>query len=121
MISRATQLGWRGEEAARAFLERRGFLFVASRFRTREGELDLVMQDGRTLVVVEVKTRRNRSFGRPEEAMTARKMARLELTTERFLAAHPEYRDLAVRFDAVMIERQGSGVVLRHFRGLDPS
>lgn len=69
------QLGAAGELRARRFLEARGYRFVAANYRTRFGELDLVMRDGATLVFVEVKTRRGNRQGTPEEAVTARKLA----------------------------------------------
>lgn len=64
------QLGAAGEHRARLHLESKGYEFVTRNFRTRAGEIDLVMRDGAVLVFVEVKTRRARHQGYPEEAVT---------------------------------------------------
>lgn len=64
------QLGARGERRAERYLANLGYGFVAANYRTRFGEIDLIMRDGDTLVFVEVKTRRARHQGYPEEAVT---------------------------------------------------
>jgi putative endonuclease len=100
MATRAMQLGWRGEETVRRWLERRGFAFVERNFRTRYGEIDLIMKDGDTLVFVEVKTRRSRSFGAPEESISERKLERMEAAVAQYVQRHvvrgPYRIDLAV-------------------------
>ncbi len=94
------ELGWRGEEAVRRWLERRGFTFVERNFRTRYGEIDLIMKDGDVLVFIEVKTRTSRSFGAPEESISDRKMERMEAAVAQYVQRHVvcgSYRiDLAV-------------------------
>jgi putative endonuclease len=103
MATRATMLGWRGEEAVRRWLERRGFVFVERNFRTRYGEIDLIMQDGDTLVFVEVKTRRSRSFGAPEESISEKKLERIEAAAETYCQRHAEIRPF--RMDLAVVER----------------
>lgn len=71
------RLGARGEALAAAYLEGRGYRVLARNWRTREGELDIVAQDGDAVVAVEVKTRGGTGFGHPLEAVTARKAKRL--------------------------------------------
>lgn len=71
-------------------------------YRTRHGELDLILRDGTTLVFVEVKLRSSPAFGDPLEAVTPRKQAAIRALAEQYLAE----RDLEpedVRFDAVGI------------------
>ena len=58
-------LGKRGEDLACAELEKRGYVIVDRRFRTRCGELDIVARDGGVLVFVEVKARSGSNFGTP--------------------------------------------------------
>ena len=79
-------LGLAGERAAEAELERRGFRIVARNARTRFGEIDLVCQDARGYVFVEVKTRRARSFVSAAEAVDRRKLDRLARLAEGWLA-----------------------------------
>ncbi len=112
MLTQRTQLGWRGEEAALAYLEKQGWKLLQRHFRTRQGEIDLVMQDGNTLVFVEVKTRRSRRYGAPEEAVTEQKLERLRTTAETYLARHPW--NGPVRLDVILLD-QGN---IRHLRGV---
>ena len=74
---RRMTLGRNGEERAARWLERRGWVVLARRWRCRLGELDIVALDGETLVFVEVKTRSSARFGAPEEAVGYAKRARI--------------------------------------------
>jgi len=82
------ELGRAGEKAAADLLRRRGYEVVGAGFMARRGELDLVCRRGRDLVVVEVKTRTNDSFGTPLEAVGSRKRRAL-------MSAAAEYRALS--------------------------
>jgi putative endonuclease len=82
------ELGKAGEKAAADLLRKRGYEVVGAGFLARRGELDLVCRRGNDLVVVEVKTRFDDSFGTPLEAVDARKRRSL-------MAAAAEYRALA--------------------------
>jgi putative endonuclease len=82
------ELGRAGEKAAADLLRKRGYEVVGAGFLARRGELDLVCRRGNDLVVVEVKTRSDDSFGTPLEAVGARKRRAL-------MAAAAEYRALA--------------------------
>ena len=82
------ELGRAGEKAAADLLRKRGYEVVGAGFLARRGELDLVCRRGNDLVVVEVKTRMDDSFGTPLEAVGTRKRRAL-------IAAAAEYRALA--------------------------
>jgi len=82
------ELGKAGEKAAADLLRKRGYEVVGAGFLARRGELDLVCRRGNDLVVVEVKTRTDDSFGTPLEAVGSRKRRAL-------MAAAAEYRALA--------------------------
>ncbi|MFI5283215.1 MAG: YraN family protein [Candidatus Dormibacterales bacterium] len=84
----APRLGQLGERAAAGLLRRRGYEVIGTGFRARRGELDLVCRRGDALVVVEVKTRTDDSYGTPFEAVGSKK--RQALT-----AAAREYRAMA--------------------------
>lgn len=75
----ARDTGVSGEALARRYLEGRGLRFRAANVRSPFGEIDLVMEDPRSgeVVFIEVKTRRGAAFGQPEEAITAKKHAKL--------------------------------------------
>ena len=70
-------LGAYGEALAAGFLTRQGMVLLDSNWRCPQGEIDLVLRDGRTLVVCEVKTRSSNDFGTPHEAIDRRKVDRL--------------------------------------------
>jgi len=110
------QLGRRGEEAASRHLEGLGWTILERRHRTRFGEIDLVAEDGDVLVFVEVRSRRSRSCGSPEESVSAAKQRRLELLARSFLAGRG-IRGRSCRFDVIAVEEYPGGQMeLRHLR-----
>ena len=78
-------------------------------------EIDLVVARGRTVAFVVVKTRRSRRAGAPEEAVDARKRARLVRGATAWLRAQPGLR-ARVRFDVVSVEPDGRGGLAVHHR-----
>jgi putative endonuclease len=97
------RLGVAGEDAvARRYIEA-GYAVLDRNWRCREGELDLVLATGDTLVFCEVKTRRSTAFGAPFEAVTVTKQRRLRTLALRWLADHPEHRARALRFDVASV------------------
>ncbi|MHB8079430.1 MAG: YraN family protein [Candidatus Krumholzibacteriia bacterium] len=113
-------LGRLGEEWARLHLEACGFRPVACRHRTRYGEIDLVARRDDLLVFVEVKTRRGDACGRPEEAVTRAKLARLRRLAAAFLAEVGGGGCCRFRFDVVAVTfgGEGRGCRLEHFAGV---
>jgi putative endonuclease len=99
---RYRSLGQRGERAAARYLRRSGYKIVARRERGRLGELDLVAVDGRTLVFVEVKTRRTHDAGHPAESVGSQKQKRLTRLALAFLKRH-DLLEYAARFDVLAI------------------
>ena len=95
-------LGRRGEEAAAAFLKRRGYKVLARGNRLRPGELDLVMLDGRTIVFVEVKTRQTQDAGHPSEFVDEAKQRRLSRLAVTFMKRH-WILERPARFDVVAV------------------
>ncbi len=108
------ELGRQGERLALEHLRRLGYELVAHNHRTRFGELDLVVCDGRTLVFAEVKTRRSSRGAPPWEALDERKRRQVRRMASAFLhdvPARPRVRD--VRFDAIAVELDGTGGLVR--------
>ncbi len=104
-------LGRRGEELAARQLVGKGFEIVARNWRCETGELDLVARDGECLVLVEVRTRRGRSLGTPEESITPAKQTRLIDLSEAYVQESGWPGDW--RIDVVAIEMDRRGRVLR--------
>lgn len=88
------------EALAALFLERRGLKILARNYRCRFGEIDLVAENGATLVFVEVRARRSEGFGGPAESITAAKRRRLVAAARHYLAAAGER---PARFDVVLM------------------
>lgn len=100
---RAKTLGEQGEDVAARYLRRRGFTIVSRRNRNRRGELDLVAVEDRTVVFVEVKTRRSNAAGDPADAVDWRKQRKLTRSALVFLKAHGLLEQKA-RFDVVAVK-----------------
>ena len=101
MPGRDNLAGAWGEEKAAEFLRKRRYQLVASRYRTRFGEIDLIARDRNYLVFVEVKLRKSASFAQAREYVDRRKQDRLRLSAEMYLAEHPT--DLQPRFDVIEV------------------
>jgi putative endonuclease len=96
-----------GEELALRYLTRQGYELVERNYRTRYGELDLILRQGNTIVFVEVKLRRGTGFGHPLEAVTPRKQASIRSLAQRYLQdRRPSFFD-CLRFDVVGILMSG--------------
>jgi putative endonuclease len=96
-------LGKLGEKLISKYLKEQGYQIIDQNYRTRYGEIDIVAKDGDFFVFVEVKTRTNRMFGFPEEAIDARKQHKLAVTAEHYLASHHLY-EKNYRIDSVAVE-----------------
>ena len=116
------EFGRWGERLARAYLMGKGYRVIEVGWRAgRLGEIDLVVRRGKYLAFVEVKARRGRRFGRPEEAVGPQKRRKLVRLGEAYLAAlgprHP-LRRLQPRFDVIAVEPGGLlGWRVRHLVG----
>jgi len=105
-------LGARGEDIAARLLEAEGYTVDGRNYHCRYGELDLICRHGPTVVFCEVKLRRSTTYGSPEEALTPRKLARLTLAAQTYLAEHGlEQADW--RLDVIAIELDRRGAVTR--------
>ena len=111
-------LGRYGEDVAAHHLITDGFVVLERNWRCDLGELDIVARDGRVLVVCEVKTRRSASHGSPFEAVTQRKLHRIERLGLRWMQEHG-VRPSSMRVDVVSVLRPATGpTVVEHVRGL---
>ncbi len=99
---RHNSLDRRGERAAERCVRRLGYKIVARRERGRLGELDLVAVDKRTIVFIEVKTRRSHDKGHPADAVDADKQQRLTRLALAYLKRHG-LLEYSARFDVVAV------------------
>lgn len=103
-------LGSKGEKEAETFLRGQGLKWIVSNWRTKWGEIDLIMKDGETLVFIEVKTRREKNFGEPEDAVTSLKKSHFMKSAMSYVQKTGQ-EDKPIRFDVVSIGPSG----IRHF------
>ncbi|WP_372463695.1 YraN family protein [Arthrobacter hankyongi] len=101
-------LGRQGEELAAGFVEETGQQVVDRNWRGPAGELDIVALEGATVVVSEVKTRRNPDYGHPFEAITPAKVTRLQIIARQWLRAHG-LATAELRIDAIAVLDDGTG------------
>lgn len=97
------QTGREAELCARRYLERQGLRLLQANYRCRQGELDLVMEEGRTLVFVEVRYRSNQRFGTGAESVDGSKQRKLICAAQHFLQSHPRLAARPCRFDVVAL------------------
>ncbi|MDO0925513.1 YraN family protein [Streptomyces sp. TG1A-8] len=120
MSKARSELGRYGEDLAARRLARAGLTILQRNWRCgRSGEIDIVARDGSTLVVCEVKTRRDGGFQHPMAAVTPEKARRLLDLAERWVQAHGGAPPGGVRIDlvGVLVPRRGAPRV-EHARGV---
>ncbi|MGH8455270.1 MAG: YraN family protein [Nevskiales bacterium] len=102
-----SQRGKDAENTACDYLLSQGLRLLMRNFRTRRGELDLVLLDGETLVVAEVRSRSHAGFGGALASIGGRKRDRIVHTTRQLLAQRPALAKRPVRFDVIALEPTG--------------
>jgi putative endonuclease len=112
MTQQRRRLGQLGEQLAADRLAHLGYEIVARNYRCPEGEIDLVTRRAGRWVFVEVRTRRGRRFGSPEESVTPRKRAHLIASAQRYLQEH-DASSSDWRIDAVAIVFSPAGQLER--------
>jgi putative endonuclease len=111
-------LGERGETLAAQHLTRAGLVLLDRNWRCSGGEIDLVLREGKVLVVCEVKTRSSTDYGSPFEAVTPTKVARLRRLAVSWVRAH-DCRPEDIRIDMVgVLVPAGRPVEIEHVAGI---
>lgn len=90
-----------GEAVAAEYLRKKRYTLVAANFRSKFGEIDLIVKDKKYLVFVEVKLRKNAAFAQAREYVDCRKQDRIRVTASIYLQTHET--DLQPRFDVVEV------------------
>ena len=106
--------GRAGEKLARRFLKKQGYRHLSSNYTTDRGEIDLIMQEGETIVFVEVKTRKTEEFTEAEAVVNYGKRKRMSAAARHFIHKNDFY-DKPCRFDVVaVITNDKDKPVIRH-------
>lgn len=95
------ELGKWGEALAAEFVEKQGYEILERDWKSGHHDLDIIARDEDTLVIIEVKTRRNRLFGDPEEAIDYKKRLSLQSAINHYVKSHRI--KIPVRFDVISI------------------
>ena len=103
-MGRSSLTGPWGEALAAEYLRKKRYAILASNYRCKFGEIDLIARDGRTLVFVEVKYRRSRAYGNPAEAVDGRKQHTICRVSDYYRMTHGISEDQPCRFDVAAIE-----------------
>jgi putative endonuclease len=102
MTQSRLKFGRAGEEAAVAYLKKKGYRILQQNYRASAGEVDIVAEHKKVVVFVEVKSRADGEYGDPILAVTPYKQNKIIQTARIFLAKHKiDHRE--VRFDIVSI------------------
>jgi len=100
----AQRLGQKGEELAAVFLRKKGHKIIARNYRHGKGELDIVSMQHNVLVISEVKSYRSAPLGAAEFRVNRSKQKQIIRTAYDFLAGHPRFEGLDVRFDVIIVD-----------------
>jgi putative endonuclease len=106
-------LGKWGEERAVEFLRRAGYEILETNWRFSKAEVDIIAQDGEVLVFVEVKTRSDDFFGRPEVFVSAKKETFLAKAASHYMDKIGHHNE--IRFDVISLIKKGKSVEIQHF------
>ena len=111
-MARHNQLGKTGEERAAEYLISKGYVIRDVNWRSGKMELDIVACRDNLLVIIEVKTRKDLNFIRPEEAVTLRKISNIVRATEAYIRIYDIHLD--IRFDIITLVGEGEEFEIEH-------
>ena len=100
------QTGARWEKTAESFLRSHGLKLLQRNFSSRFGEIDLIMEEEKTIVFVEVKYRKSNEHGSGADAVTFHKQNRISRTAGWYMAKNPHRAEQFCRFDVISIDPQ---------------
>ncbi len=103
-----TRTGKKGEELAAAYLAEAGYRIIERNYRCCFGEIDIVAEEGETLVFVEVKSRRSDTYGAPELAVGREKQKKISRIALHYLSERHRHQ-LPARFDVVAVRLLPAG------------
>lgn len=100
------KIGEKAERLAQKYLEQKGLTLITNNYHCHRGEIDLIMDDGNFLVFIEVRYRKNDTYGSAAESITRVKQSRLLATANHYLQNEKLYRDNSCRFDVITVSGQ---------------
>jgi putative endonuclease len=115
--SGSRQSGAQWEKSAELFLCNQGLKLLQRNFSSRLGEIDLIMEDEKTIVFVEVKYRKSSQHGSGADAVTFQKQRKISQTAAWYLACHPHRAEQFCRFDVISIETRHDDQSINWIKG----
>jgi putative endonuclease len=106
------EFGREAEQQAAEFLRKKGYRLLEQNYRTKLGEIDLILEDGDTIVFVEVKAGGPSPEFHPMGHLNPEKRRKLLLVGKAYLAHLPGEKD--ARFDLVTVVREGANIRVDH-------
>jgi len=111
------ELGRWGEKKACNYLIKNNYIIIEKNYRTRIGEIDIIVKKDEKIIFVEVKTRRNNNFGIPVKAVNSLKQKKIRNIAKHYLNSG-EFSNYLVRFDVIGISINGKKAKLRHLKNV---
>ncbi len=105
--------GNKGEKIAKDYLVNKGYSILATNYRARKAEIDIICKVGSTVVFVEVKTRTSTKYGQPEEFVNEAKTAKIMEGAEAYMIENNW--EGAIRFDIISVLMRDGKTEIKHF------
>ena len=109
------RIGKEGETEAVEYLIKNGYVILERNYRAERGEIDVVVRDGKTLVFVEVKTKRRNGFGEPEDWVDEKKQSQIGKVAMRYLQDQ-NLDEIDCRFDVVTVSYDNEKKKIKHIK-----
>ena len=100
------KIGDAAETIALNFLKAKGLRFITRNFKTKLGEIDLIFQDAKHLIFIEIKARKSHQYGHPAEFVNFAKQKKIIRTAMIFLQKNKVFSDIQCRFDVITLSTQ---------------
>ncbi|HMQ67386.1 MAG TPA: YraN family protein [Ignavibacteria bacterium] len=111
------RLGANGELIAKKYLADKNYRFIKNNYRYERAEVDLIFEDvkNKILIFAEVKTRRNKNFGKPEDAINFTKQEHIKKAAMGFVSENEKFSDHDLRIDVISILLKDGKAEIEHF------
>lgn len=107
--------GKEGEDIATQFLEKNGYKILDRNFNTRQGEIDIIARDKEEYVFIEVKTRKNKEYGQPIDAIDKNKINHLKKAIGYYLYVN-KLENKFIRIDVIEVKYIKNKIYINHVK-----
>lgn len=111
--------GYIGEGIAKEYLEKKGYRIIAQNFRTKYSEIDLICQQGKELVLVEVRTKKGLGFGSPEESLTKRKLKKLWFNAKSYVKTNKWKETYRIDVVCIVLKKDNTVERIDHYQNIE--